>query len=313
MIENIKFDQPVFYQLINNAKANNKLSHAFLLIGKDVDDSLEFLVKMILCDQPIACNTCETCIKIDHKTYADIIEYDGLIESIKKQNIEYIQEAFKKTSIEGKAKIYIIKNIEKSSKESVNALLKMVEEPEGNTIAIFTSKNKSRVLPTIISRCQTIELAHNKPETIYNKLLQNNISDAHARVLSKLTTNVNHALSMNDDRFEYMMLQVINTIEDIFLSHDNLLINCHTNLLKNYKEKDDVRLFLNMLSLALKDMFHVKHNTEIVYEKYRDTFIKLDYNEDELIKKIQLIIETINTLESNANVTLLMDSLLYRL
>ena len=68
--------------------------------------------------------------------------------------IEKIQETFKKSSLEGKAKIYIIENIEYSTKEAMNTLLKMLEEPNEGIYALFTAKNINRVLPTIISRCQ---------------------------------------------------------------------------------------------------------------------------------------------------------------
>ncbi len=313
MIDEIRKEQPIFFQLIHNALASNKLPHAFLLIGKNTNDSLEFLVKSILCDNVVACNMCDTCKKIDHKSYADIIYFDGLTESIKKQNIEYIQETFKKTSVEGKAKIYIIQNIEKSSKEAINALLKMVEEPEGDTIAIFTSKNKNRVLPTIISRCQTIELKHDSANYIYNNLIENNVEASHASVLSNLVTTVDEAKLLDDERFEYMMLQVVNTIEDMFTNRDNLLINAQSNLLKKYKEKNDIVLFLKMLSLAIKDMFHVKHNNKLIYINNQQLYTNLTYSDEQLIKKLQIINETINTLESNANIQLLMDSMFYRL
>lgn len=118
---------------------------------------------------------------------------------------------------------------------------------------------------------------------------------------------------MYDERFEYMQLQVINFIEDLYLKPTNLIINTQTNLLKKYKERDDVKLFLNMLVLAMKDMFHVKHSDNIVYCDHQEFLKKITVDENQLIKQIEIVLETIYTTESNANILMLMDSMMYRL
>ena len=110
-----------------------------------------------------------------------------------------------------------------------------------------------------------------------------------------------------------MQTEVINFIEDLYTKRMNLIINVQTNLLKNYKERDDIKLFLNMLVLAMKDMFHVKHNQNLVFSAHYDFFNSLQIDENKLIKQIEIILETIYTIESNANLLMLMDSMMYRL
>ena len=124
---------------------------------------------------------------------------------------------------------------------------------------------------------------------------------------------IEEAKTLYDERFEYMQLQVINFIEDLFLKRANLIINTQTNLLKKYKERDDIKLFLNMLVLAMKDMFHVKHTDDIVYCEHQEFLRNIKIDESQLIKQIEIILETIYTIESNANVPMLMDSMMYRL
>ena len=41
-----------------------------------------------------------------------------------------------------------------------------------------------------------------------------------------------------------MQVQVINFIEDLYFKRNNLIINTQTNLLKKYKERNDIKLFL---------------------------------------------------------------------
>ena len=226
---------------------------------------------------------------------------------------EYIQDTFKKSSLEGKAKIYIIENIESATKEAMNTLLKMLEEPTSGIYAIFTTNNISRVLPTILSRCQVIDIKPDSKEVIYKALIKSNIPEEAAKILTYLSASEEEAKNLYDERFEYMQTEVINFIEDLYTKRMNLIINVQTNLLKNYKERDDIKLFLNMLVLAMKDMFHVKHNQNLVFSAHYDFFNSLQIDENKLIKQIEIILETIYTIESNANLLMLMDSMMYRL
>lgn len=313
MKEYLQENQPKFYNLIKNEFIQNKIPHAFLLVGNNTKVPLNYLAMSLICDETLACEKCNDCRKVLENKYGDIIRYDGKETSIKKGDIEYIQDTFKKSSLEGKAKIYIIENIESATKEAMNTLLKMLEEPTSGIYAIFTTNNISRVLPTILSRCQVIDIKPDSKEVIYKALIKSNIPEEAAKILTYLSASEEEAKNLYDERFEYMQTEVINFIEDLYTKRVNLIINVQTNLLKNYKERDDIKLFLNMLVLAMKDMFHVKHNQNLVFSAHYDFFNSLQIDENKLIKQIEIILETIYTIESNANLLMLMDSMMYRL
>lgn len=313
MKEYLKKYQPVFYHLISNEFSKKRIPHAFLLVGNNTEKPLNFLAMSLICDETLACLKCNDCRKVLENKYADIIRLNGNDASIKKSDIEKIQETFKKSSLEGKAKIYIIENIEYATKEAMNTLLKMLEEPTDGIYALFTAKNTNRVLPTILSRCQVIDIKPDSKESIVEQLVNDNIPKNAANIISFLASDINEAKKLYDERFEYMYLQVINFIEDLYFKRNNLIINTQTNLLKKYKEREDIKLFLNMLLLAMKDVFHVKHNQKILYSEYIDLFKTINVDENILIKQIELILETIYIIESNANIALLMDSFMYRL
>lgn len=313
MKEYLQENQPKFYNLIKNEFIQNKIPHAFLLVGNNTKVPLNYLAMSLICDETLACEKCNDCRKVLENKYGDIIRYDGKETSIKKGDIEYIQDTFKKSSLEGKAKIYIIENIESATKEAMNTLLKMLEEPTSGIYAVFTTNNISRVLPTILSRCQVIDIKPDSKEVIYKALIKSNIPEEAAKILTYLSASEEEAKNLYDERFEYMQTEVINFIEDLYTKRMNLIINVQTNLLKNYKERDDIKLFLNMLVLAMKDMFHVKHNQNLVFSAHYDFFNSLQIDENKLIKQIEIILETIYTIESNANLLMLMDSMMYRL
>lgn len=313
MKEYLKNNQPIFYNLISNEFSKKRVPHAFLLLGNNTSIPLTYLAMSLICDEQLACEQCNDCRKVKENKYSDIISFNGKESSIKKADIEYIQDTFIKSSLEGKAKIYIIENIENSTTEAMNALLKMLEEPTEGIYAIFTAKNASRVLPTILSRCQVIDIKPDSKDVIINSLINDDISKETANILAQLSSGIDEAKALNDDRFEYMQLQVINFIEDLYLKRANLIINTQTNLLKKYNERDDIKLFLNMLLLAMKDMFHVKHSNNIIYCEHEKFLKSIEVDENQLIKQIEIILETIYTIESNANILLLMDSMMYRL
>ena len=136
----LKENQPLFYRIIENEFNLKKIPHAFLLVGNNTDQPLQFLTMSLICNETLACEQCIDCQKVLNHQYADIIEIDGEEESIKKKHIENIQETFKKSSLEGKAKVYILKNVEKTTKEAMNALLKILEEPTALFLAKLLAK-----------------------------------------------------------------------------------------------------------------------------------------------------------------------------
>lgn len=96
------------------------------------------------------CDICENCRRISSETHGDleILEDSSGVKVDSIRNLAYKDSI---TSYEGKNKIYIINNIDKMRKESANALLKMIEEPNDGSFFILLS-NSLNILPTIKSR-----------------------------------------------------------------------------------------------------------------------------------------------------------------
>jgi DNA polymerase-3 subunit delta' len=313
MKEYIIENQSVFYKVLDNSFTANKKAHAYLLVGNNTYIPAKYLAMSLICDEILACEECNDCRKVKEDKYSDIIHFDGKKETIKKKNIAYIQEQFKKSSLEGKAKIYIIEDIQNATIEAMNTLLKILEEPTSEIYAIFTTSNKDSVLPTIVSRCLVIDIKPDSKKVLKKRLLEKGIEQQEANVLSQLVQSVEEAEMLRGEQLDFYMVEVINTIDDIFNKPDNLAINMHINLLQAYKDKNDIRLFLNMLVLGLKDLFHVKHFQELTYVNQKKIISSINAPEGDIIEKIELVLEANYHLDSNANILLLMDSLLYRL
>ena len=314
-INSLKNDQPIFYQILTQSFKNKKIPHAFLLVGDNSYEAAHFIAKSILCDQDLlCCNQCNDCRRIDEHQYSDLIYISGKEELIKKGDIEYIQETFSKSALEGKSKIYLLENIENARFEAMNSLLKFLEEPIDGVYAIFTTNNLNRVLPTIQSRCQVIQLLPPSKKQLKEELLKMEVSLDDANILSELFNNIDECKNyINEDMFDKLKLEVFHFIDDLYFHRGNLIINVQTHLLKDFKEKSEIQLFLNMLVLGLKDLFHVKHSMDLTYTSYLSLFEKIEDDPESILRKINLILETEYLLTSNANVALLMDSMMYNL
>lgn len=313
--QSLKNEQPIFYQILSQSLKNKKLPHAFLLVGDDSYDAAHFIAKSILCDNDLlCCNECNDCRKIDEHKYSDLIYYSGKEEVIKKDYIEHIQTTFSKSALEGKSKIYLIENIENANSHAMNSLLKFLEEPIDDVYAIFTTQNLNRVLSTIQSRCQVIQLLPQPKTKLRHELELLNVSKDDINILSELFNHIDDCKKyIESDEFEKLKLEVYHFIEDLYFHRANLIINVQTHLLKDFKEKYEIQLFLNMLVLGLKDLFHVKHSIDLTYPSYKSLYERIEDDPENIIEKINLILETEYLLTSNANVALLMDSMMYNL
>lgn len=85
----LEINQPIIYKTFINSLKEDKLSHAYLLVGDPgtpLKEVATYLAKSLVCDSPdpLACNNCISCIRIDHNNYPDFVVFDGAKDSIKK-------------------------------------------------------------------------------------------------------------------------------------------------------------------------------------------------------------------------------------
>ena len=82
-----------------------------------------------------------------------------------------------KSTFNNMARFILIDNVENLNKNSVNALLKIIEEPNENVFFILINNNEKNILPTLKSRCLTfkISLTFNESLNISNSILKKNV------------------------------------------------------------------------------------------------------------------------------------------
>lgn len=316
--DRLKKDQPVFYKTLLRAFSTHKIPHAFLLASKkgvDVHEISLFIAKSLICDQDVlACETCNDCKRIEEMNYIDLKYYNGKVESIKKKHIEAIQEAFSKSSVEGKAKIYILENIDYATPEAMNTLLKTLEEPVKGVYAILTCENINRVLPTIISRCMIVHFRALSVQSLIEKLVSQGVSQEDANLLTNIYDSEKKIMEMVDtDTYREIKVEALSFLDDYFLKPDNMIINAQTHMFKNYTEKEEIQLFLDLVMLGIRDVIYQSYGLKMVYCAHTEQFSRYQKDGQRLIAAIERILYAKNQLNRNANVLLLMDSMMYHL
>lgn len=157
---------------------DNKLSHAFLIETNNYElclNDIKQLLKIVNCPEKYKSDCteqCNLCKLIDLLNLPSIIivEPDGM--SIKKQQLNELQEKFSTKPVYSRYNTYIIKDADMMNGSASNCILKFLEEPEDNILGFFITTNKERVIDTIKSRCQIMKIDYATKSVVDEKIIE---------------------------------------------------------------------------------------------------------------------------------------------
>lgn len=267
------------FSIISNIIKNNKVSHALLFEVDDCDKSMQFIknvAKMILCKKEnkeinnLNCNQCNICNLIDTDNYPDFMIVSTDSNWIKKQQLIDLQNEFNNKSLLDNKRIYVIKEAEKLNTSSSNSLLKFLEEPEDDIVAILLTKNRYLLLDTILSRCQIFSLRNSD----YNLNLE---------TLDKVETIIDYFIRQKNLFIDYKYLY-----EEVFIDKTN------TKNILSEVEKYFLTYLINDINSNIKD--------SNIYNKMSNISI------DKLIAYVKIIEVEKQKLEFNVNYKIWLDS-----
>lgn len=297
MLDDYKDIHPFAYNFLKSIIKNNRCSHAYIIEANGTLDALDFSIsfsKYLFCPynytNNIKCKNCNQCYQIDNKNFLElkIIEADGNL--IKKNQIMSLEYEFKKKSILSNKKIYIINHAEKMNIQSSNTLLKFLEEPSDDIVAILITDNIFNLLPTIISRCQVITLNNKEQKSEYEKKYNKSKEDIDNKIKSCI-----------DFIYYYERYGL-----DVFGK-----VNSYWN--KNFKDKENIIIGYNILLDFYKSILNYKlgiednnflENSDIIIEISKKNSIS------NICDKINIIDSAKKKIDINANSALILDKLL---
>lgn len=285
--------QPVLSRILNKINNSSVRVQAYMLVGVNAEDLRKYALlfsKILICPNKYStnCLKCNICSRINSGNFGELKIIEAVNGVINKEKIINLRNTFQTNSIEGKNQVYIIHDAETLNLSAANALLKFLEDPDSNTIAIFTTVNLNLVINTITSRCQIIKLNNDgiKNGVEYIKEVSHLQEEQINKVLDFLFTIENN------------IIKATAFFKEVFLDEF-----CTKELLKSA---------FSVILLAYKDALNYKILGKMEYFN-NETGIKniaRSQKSEILIKKIKFILENMQKLEYNVNITLFISNVL---
>ena len=148
---------------LSNSIRRGQLAHAYLFCGPrgvGKTTTARIFAKMINCANPgpemEPCGECESCVSFQEGRSYCIHELDAASNN-SVEDIKTLMEQVQVPPQVGKYSVYIIDEVHMLSQSAFNAFLKTLEEPPAHAIFILATTEKHKILPTILSRCQTYD------------------------------------------------------------------------------------------------------------------------------------------------------------
>lgn len=161
---------------LKNSIKRGQLAHAYLFCGPrgvGKTSTARIFAKTINCLNPTEdlepCGKCESCLSFAEGRSYCIHELDAASNN-SVDDIRQLTELVRIPPQVGKYSVYIIDEVHMLSAAAFNAFLKTLEEPPEYAIFILATTEKHKILPTILSRCQTYDFNRISIEDIVKNL-----------------------------------------------------------------------------------------------------------------------------------------------
>jgi DNA polymerase-3 subunit delta' len=193
-------------ELLERSLVNGRTAHAYLLLGLPqigkTTLALNFAQALNCLGEGKPCGQCRSCRKIAHGSHPDVRVIEAINRTIRIDQIRAMQREVALSPHEGRWKVYVIRQMERATTEAANCLLKTLEEPPSQVILMLTASDMDQLLPTIVSRCQVLNL---RPPSVLltQKALEERweIDPDRARLLARLSGGrLGWAVRASDDK-----------------------------------------------------------------------------------------------------------------
>ena len=232
-------------QTLKNSILRGQLAHAYLFCGPrgvGKTTTARIFAKMINCSNPSEdmepCGTCESCLSFAEGRSYCIHELDAASNN-GVEDIKALMDQVRIPPQVGRYSVYIIDEVHMLSQAAFNAFLKTLEEPPAHAIFILATTEKHKILPTILSRCQTYD---------FNRITVDNI----VRNLRMVASS--EGITIDDESLHVVAHKADGAMRDALTIFDQTVAFCGTEV-----KYQDVLRNLNVLdyeySFSLVDAF----------------------------------------------------------
>lgn len=306
---------------LQNAAAMDKVSHSYIFAGEK-GSGKKLLAKLfamtLQCEKhgKEPCLQCSSCKKAMNRNQPDIIYVTHEkpnsigIEDIREQLIADVDIK----PYTGPYKIYIVDEAEKMTVQAQNALLKTIEEPPAYAVIILLVNNAAALLPTIASRCVTLNFKPVRDEVIKKYLMEElHVPDYQAEVsVAFAQGNVGKAKQIaTAEDFTEMMDAAFRILKR---GQDMEVYEMVDAIKLLSEQKHTIYEYLDLYLVWFRDVLMFKATRQIdglvFRQEYNDIKSRADRSSYEGLEKIIRAIETAKArLQANVNFDLTMELL----
>lgn len=284
----LKKYQEIPYNIFKNALENNRFFHAYLLsgpTGTPIFEIAKFLSKCLLNNKHELKEEDNIISKtVENRTYPDLIIIDTKKEQVKIDDIRRIEEKFSQTSINQLGiKIYIINLIENLRPNEANALLKFLEEPLDNTYAILTTENEYSILPTILSRTEIVRFSSVNKNDLIDECIKLGVNKKDAEILTFFQNDASMIKEEIENEDYLEVKKYVENFINLLPNKEKLRFFVLNEINPNLKSKIQIRLFIDLLIIYLKEANKMKLKENIIIGESKD--------------KLNVIISNVNSID----------------
>ncbi len=307
------------WQQLVQAFTEQRLPHALLLNGLEGTGKESFalyLSKYLLCDSKqndAPCNQCQSCRLLDARTHPDFQqiapEEEG--KAIKVDQIRDMVERNTLTSSLSGMKIHLITDADKMNFSAANSLLKTLEEPSPGSLIILVTKRLDRLSATIKSRCQMIQLTSPETEAALQWLNSRQVSGDPKLLLSLASPAPVKALQIDSGDQLGQRKNFFNDVGFVvFSKKDPVAVAAEW-------QSSPIPVLINWMTSWVVDMIRLKFadkeqliaNTDVQKGIQK---ITQAFSVSQLLEIYSKLLESARLADTQANKTLLLESLLLR-
>ena len=251
---------------------NQSISHAYLFVGPKGSGKLEMaraFAQTIYCDtvraslssEEVVDNACGTCASCQRFVHNNIIVYKEIrAEKDKKSiGIEQIRGLQKDLSFRAEdhyKKIYVIEDANRLNLNSANSMLKYLEEPHADQMAILLTTNERSLPETVLSRVQMVKFSSPNPHQLIAQL-DEHPQDQELKLLAlQLAGSIDGALGLlGSDWFAEYRALVLELVKSALHQPVTAVVTLHQRLGKLKAEwKKHLDWLAQMLELLFRDL-----------------------------------------------------------
>lgn len=266
------------------------------------------------------CGRCASCEKIERGSHPDVIITEPAESKvIKIARVRELQRGFQYGAFEGRYRVAIIDGAEQMNISSANALLKTLEEPPAGAMIVLVTAALDRLLPTVVSRCQSLRFGSIPLEELHKVLTDKAGMDREraALVAALSDGSLGRALQFGESRefLEEIRPRWLRGIAEVPQSDTAGLFALAREVAADRERLDD---FFDMALLFLRDAVIIREtgsdrlakNVDILHEVKK---LAAHCKTDAILAAAAAVAETAEAVMANANRKLALETMMLSL